>query len=124
MPTLNKVMLIGNLTKDPDHRTTPSGIPVVEFTLAVNRRFHKKDGEQGQAVLFIGVQAFGRGAEILGKTVRKGDPLFIEGHLQLEQWQSKDGTRQSRITAIVENFQFLRPKDGFWEPESTGEKET
>lgn len=111
MANYNKVLLMGNLTRDPQLTYLPSNTPVVEFGLAVNRRFKRQDGEQGEEVMFIDCQSFGRTAEVINQYLTKGRPIFIEGHLRLDQWQDKDGNKRSKHRVFVENFQFIDSKD-------------
>ncbi len=107
MANLNKVLLMGNLTRDPQLSYLPSQTPVVEFGLAINRVFRKQDGTEGKETCFVDCQMFGKRAEVIQKYVKKGDPLFVEGRLKLDQWQAQDGSRRSRLRVFVENFEFL-----------------
>jgi single-strand DNA-binding protein len=85
----------------------PSNTPVVEFSLATSRNFKKQDGSQGEEVCFTDCQMFGKRAEVINKYVHKGDPLFVEGRLKLDQWQAQDGSKRSRMRVFVENFEFM-----------------
>ena len=107
MASYNRVLLMGNLTRDPQLSYLPSNTPVVEIGLACNRRFKRQDGEQGEETLFVDCSAFGRQAEVINQYCRKGRPLFIEGRLKLSQWQDKDGNNRSKIRVVIENFQFI-----------------
>jgi single-strand DNA-binding protein len=108
----NKVILMGNLTRDPELRYLPSNTPVVEFGLAVNRKW-KKDGETQEETCFVDCTAFGRSGEVINQFVSKGKPLMIEGRLQLDQWEDKQsGQKRSKLKVIVENFQFVGGRDG------------
>jgi single-strand DNA-binding protein len=107
MANFNKVMLMGNLTRDPQLSYLPSQTPVVEFGLAINRKWTSKEGESKEEVCFVDCRAFGRPAETLNKYMRKGRPLFVEGRLSFEQWTAQDGSKRSRHRVVVENFQFL-----------------
>lgn len=112
MPSLNRVLLIGNLTRDPEVKFLPSGDPVAEFGLAVNRRFKTKQGEDRDEVCFIRVSMFGRRAEVIGRYFKKGSPIFVEGRLKFDEWE-KDGRKQNRITMVAENFEFMdSPRGG------------
>lgn len=112
MAAMNKVILIGNLTRDPALRYLPSQTPVASFGLAVNRKFKKQDGTHGEDVLFIDCDAFSRAADTINQYVKKGDPIVIVGRLQLESWE-KDGQQRSKHKVVVEEFQFLGgKKDG------------
>jgi len=107
MANLNKVMLIGNLTRDPELRFLPSGTPVCEMGLAVNRTWTDQQGERKEQVCFVDLTAFGRQAETLGQYMRKGRPLFVEGRLDYQSWDGPDGAKRSKLKVVVENFQFL-----------------
>ena len=107
MANLNKVMLIGNLTRDVQLSYLPSQTAVAEFGLAINHRFKKQDGTEVKDVCFVDCQMFGKRAEVLVKYLVKGDPLFIEGRLKYESWKSDDGTKRNRTRVLIENFEFL-----------------
>jgi len=107
MANYNKVMLMGNLTRDPELRYLPSNTPVVNFGLAVNRRFRRQDGEQGEETAFVDCEVFARPAEIINQYCSKGKPLFIEGRLRFDQWQDQSGNNRSKLKVVVENFQFI-----------------
>ncbi|RKY13178.1 MAG: single-stranded DNA-binding protein [Planctomycetota bacterium] len=106
MANLNKVMLIGNLTRDPQLSYLPSQMAVVEFGMAVNDRRKQQDGSYADKANFIDLSIFGKRAEALQKYVKKGDPLFVEGKLDYQQWE-KDGQKRSKLKVIVQNFEFL-----------------
>ena len=106
MANLNKVMLIGNLTRDPQLSYLPSQTPVVEFGLAISRRYKKQDGSQGEETCFVDCQMFGKRAEVINQYVKKGNPLFVEGRLKFDSWE-KDGQKRSKLRVFVENFEFL-----------------
>jgi len=107
MANFNKVLLIGNLTRDPQLSYTPNQTAVVDFGLATNRRWTGQDGSQRQETCFVDCRAFGRQAENINKYLTKGRPVFIEGRLTFESWTGQDGTKRSRHRVTVENFQFL-----------------
>ena len=107
MATLNKVLLIGNLTADPELRHTPSGTPVTDITVAVNREFSSKDGERKSEVAFIDVVVWSRQAENCAQYLSKGRPVFIEGRLQLDTWETQQGEKRRRLRVVAENIQFL-----------------
>jgi len=111
MSNFNLVLLMGNLTRDPQLSYTPSKTAVSEFGLAVNRKFKKQDGTQGEEVLFIECQVYGKRAEVISKHFEKGSPIFVQGRLKFEQWDA-DGRAHSRIRVIVENFEFVGSKQG------------
>jgi len=112
MANYNKVILVGNLTRDPQMSFLPSQTPVVELGLAVNRRWRSKEGEQREETCFIDCRAYGRQAETLNQYVKKGNPILVEGRLQLDTWEGKDGQKRSKHRVIVENFQFLGSAGG------------
>lgn len=107
MANLNKVFLMGNLTRDPQVSYLPSQTAACELGLAVNRRWTSQDGQQKEEVTFVDVVAYGRQAETLGKYLRKGRPIFIEGRLKLDQWEAQDGTKRSKMRIVLEGFQFI-----------------
>ena len=107
MANLNKVMLMGNLTRDPQLSYLPSQTPVVEFGMAINRRWNSQDGQQREEVCYVDLRAFGRQAETINKYCTKGRPLFVEGRLTYENWTAQDGSKRSRLRVTVETFQFL-----------------
>lgn len=107
MANYNKVMLMGNLTRDPQLSYTPNQTAVVDFGLAVNRKWTGRDGSKKEETCFVDCRAFGRTAENINKYMSKGRPLFIEGRLTFDSWTAQDGTKRSRHRVTVENFQFL-----------------
>ena len=112
MANFNKVLLIGNLTRDPQLSYLPSQTAVVDFGLAVNRRWTGKDGEKKEEVCFVDCTAFGRPAETINKYLSKGRPVFVEGRLTFNSWTTQDGTKRNRLKVTVENFQFLGGPSG------------
>jgi single-strand DNA-binding protein len=116
MANLNKVMLIGRLTRDPEVRSFATGGKVAKFGFAVNnRRRNPSTGEWEDEPVFIDVDAFNRGemgklADRVEQSLHKGQQIFIEGHLKLDQWTSQDGQKRSKLTVIVDNFQYLEPR--------------
>ena len=108
MANLNRVLLIGNLTRDPEVRYTPKGTPVTEIGLAVNRIYSGEDGEKKEETTFVDVTLWARQAEIAGQYLKKGRPVFIEGRLQLDTWDDKQtGQKRSRLRVVAENIQLL-----------------
>lgn len=104
---LNKVLLYGNLTRDPEIRALPSGQQVASFALATNRSFKNKDGEKQDAVEYHNIVAFGRQAEVIGQYLKKGRPVYIEGRIQTRSWDDKtSGEKKYRTEIVVESFQF------------------
>lgn len=103
----NKVLLLGNLTRDPEVRYTQGNQAVVNIGLAVNRRYKTQSGEQREDVTFVDCEAWGRTAEVLGQYLKKGRPVFIEGRLKLDQWQDQQGQKHSKLRVVIEGFQFV-----------------
>lgn len=110
----NKVILMGNLTRDPEMRVLPSNMPVASFGLAVNDRFKNKQTDQWEErPNFIDCEAFGRTAENIGKFFSKGRPIFIEGKLRFDQWEDRQsGQKRSKLKVVVDTFQFVGGRDG------------
>lgn len=112
MASLNKVLLMGNLTRDPETRYTPAGRAVGDLRLAVNRRFKTGDGQDREETCFVDVVVWGRQAETCGEYLHKGSPVLVEGRLQYEEWE-KDGKKNSRLRVVAERVQFMgSPRDG------------
>lgn len=107
MPNYNKIILAGNLTRDPQLAYLPSNTPVTEIGLAVNRDYTTADGQKREETLFIDAVAFGKAAEILAQYMTKGRPLLIDGRLKLETWTDQEGRQRSKHKVIIENFTFL-----------------
>lgn len=107
MASFNKVILVGNLTRDPQMSFLPSQTAVVEFGLAVNRRWRGPDNQQREEVCFIDCRAFGKQAETINQYLKKGRQVLVEGRLQLDSWEGKDGIKRSKHRVVVEAFQFL-----------------
>ncbi len=108
MPSLNKVLLMGNLTRDPELRVLPKGTPVCQFSLAINRSFKLESGETREEVLYVDVEAWGKQGETIAKHVTKGRPLYVEGRLRLDQWEDKTTKeKRSRMKIVLDQFQFL-----------------
>jgi single-strand DNA-binding protein len=107
MASLNKVFLIGNLTRDPELRYTPGGAAVANFTVAVNRAYKLPSGEKREETSFIRVVSWGRQAETCGEYLQKGSPVFVEGRLQSRSWDTPEGQKRSTIEVNAMNIQFL-----------------
>ena len=110
MASLNKVLLIGNLTRDTEVRMLPSGNPVCNFGLAVGRNFKDAQGNLREETAFVDVEAFGKIGETIGRLFSKGRPIFIEGRLKLDQWESKTGEKRSKLRVVLDNFEFVDSK--------------
>lgn len=107
MANLNRVLLIGRLTRDPETRSLPSGNSVVSFGLATNRTYMRKDsGEKVEETCFIDVEAWGRTGETIARWMSKGRQIFIEGRLKFDSWE-RDGQRRTKLSVVAENFQFI-----------------
>ena len=107
MASLNKVLLIGNLTRDPEVRMMSSGRPVCNFGLALNRNYKDAEGNKKEEVTFVDVECFGPRAEAVGRFFSKGRPIFVEGRLKLDQWETKEGDKRSAIRVVLDNFEFV-----------------
>src|ERR1700719_1546976 len=108
MASFNKVILLGNLTRDPEVRYTPKGSAVADLGIAVNRQYTLENGEKREEVTFVDVTFWGRTAEVAGEYLKKGRPVFIEGRLQLDTWDDKQtGQKRSRLRVVAENLQLL-----------------
>src|SRR6266704_5236147 len=108
MANFNKVILAGNLTRDPELRYTPKGTAIARIGMAINRTWKTETGETKEEVTFVDVDAFGRTAEVISQYLKKGRPILVEGRLKLDQWDDKQtGQKRSRLGVILENFQFL-----------------
>lgn len=115
MANYNRVILAGNLTRDPQLSYTPSNTPVVEFGMAINRKWRDQQGNTKEEVCFVDLRAYGKPAEIINQYMSKGRSLLVEGRLRFDQWTGQDGNKRSKHMVIVENFQFLgggRPGEG------------
>ena len=113
MASVNKVMLLGNCTRDPEVKYTPKGSAVTDVGIAVNRVYTTDGGEKREETTFVDVTMWGRQAEIAGEYLKKGRPVFIEGRLQLDSWDDKQtGQKRSKLRVVCENFQLLGSRDG------------
>ena len=112
MAYLNKVFLIGNLTRDPELRVTPKGTSICQFGLAVNRKFKGEDGSEREEVTFVDLEAWGKTGELVSKYLVKGSPAMIEGRLKFDQWEDKTThEKRSKIKVVADNVQFLSSKN-------------
>jgi single-strand DNA-binding protein len=111
MASFNKVILIGNLTRDPELRYTPKGMAIAKMGMAVNRKWRTEAGENKEECTFVDVDVFGKTAENVGHFLRKGSPLLIEGRLKLDSWDDKStGQKRSKLGVVAETVQFLGSK--------------
>lgn len=107
MASFNRVIMMGNLTRDPQLKYLPSNLAVCEFGLAVNHRRRDREGNQKEEVCFIDVTAFGKAGEIINQYMSKGQPILVEGRLKYDTWTGQDGQKHSKHSVIVDNFQFV-----------------
>lgn len=106
MANFNKVLLMGNLTRDPEVRYTPSGMAVADLRLAVNRRYRTADGQEHEETCFVNVTVWAKQAETCGQYLKRGRPVFVEGRLKFDEWE-KDGQKFNRLSVVAERVQFL-----------------
>src|SRR6516164_9214155 len=108
MANFNKVILAGNLTRDPELRYTPKGTAIARIGMAINRTWKTETGETKEEVTFVDVDAFGRQAEVIAQYMKKGRPLLVEGRLKLDQWEDKNThQKQSKLKVVLEAFSFI-----------------
>lgn len=106
MANFNKVILLGNLTRDVEIRTTQGGMAIAKLGMAINRKW-TQNGEQKESTCFVDLTAFGRQAEVLGQYVGKGSPLFVEGRLEYSTWETQEGQKRNKLEVVIDNFQFV-----------------
>jgi len=125
MASFNKVILLGNLTRDPEVRYTPKGSAVADLGIAVNRQYTLENGEKREEVTFVDVTFWGRTAEVAGEYLKKGRPVFIEGRLQLDTWDDKQsGQKRSKLKVIGETMQMLGSRGGAGDTGDEGDRPT
>jgi single-strand DNA-binding protein len=107
MAGYNRVVLLGNLTRDPQLSYTPANTPLCKFGIAANRKWKDREGNPQEDVCFVDCALFGRGAETFNQYMSKGQPVLVEGRLQYSQWTTPEGQKRSKLDVVVENFQFL-----------------
>lgn len=107
MASFNRVILVGNLTRDPQLSYTPSNTPVCEFGLATNRKWKDRDGNMKEDVCFVDITAYGKQGETINQYMGKGQPMLVEGRLRYSQWTNKEGQKRNKLDVIVESFTFL-----------------
>jgi single-strand DNA-binding protein len=112
MPSYNKVLLMGNITRDVQLKQTSGNQSVVEIGVAVNRKYKTKDGQEREEVTFVDCECWGPRAEVIAKYFTKGKPIFIEGRLKLDTWEDKDGQKRSKMRVMIEDFQFVEGRGG------------
>lgn len=112
MAALNKVLVMGNLTRDPETKHTPKGTAVTQLSLAINRKYTTEGGEQRDEVTYVDVEAWGRLAENCAEHLSKGKPVFVEGRLKLDTWEDKQtGEKRSRMRVVADTVQFLGQRE-------------
>ena len=113
MANFNKVILAGNLTRDPELRYTPKGMAVAKIGLAINRTWKNEAGETKEEATFVDVEAWGRQAEVISQYMKKGRPFLVEGRLKLDQWEDKNThQKQSKLKVVLETFSFIDSNRG------------
>jgi single-strand DNA-binding protein len=113
MANFNKVILAGNLTRDPEMRYTPKGTAVAKIGMAINRTWKSESGESKEEVTFVDVEAWGRQAEVIAQYMKKGRPFLVEGRLKLDQWEDKNThQKQSKLKVVLESFSFIDSNRG------------
>lgn len=108
---MNKIFILGNLTRDPQLSYTPNQTPVVDFGMATNRKWKTQGNEEREEVCFIDCRMFGKRAEVINKYVKKGEKLLVEGRLAFDSWEAQDGTKRSKHRINVENFEFISNRE-------------
>ena len=103
----SKAIIVGNMTRDPELRSTPSGAQVCSFSVAVNRNYKDSSGSQQESVSFIDCSAWGRAAEIIAQYAKKGSGILVSGRLEQRSWEDKEGQKRSRVEIVVEDFNFI-----------------
>ena len=112
MPSYNKVILMGNLTRDVQLKSVAGGQAVAEIGIAVNRKFKLKDGTEKEEVTFVDCECWGPRADVIAKYFSKGKPIFVEGRLKLDSWEDKDGQKRSKMRVVIDDFQFVEGRGG------------
>lgn len=107
MASFNKVLLMGNLTRDPELRHIKTGTPVADVGLAVNRTFKNAQGQKEEKPCFVDVTFWSKQAELVAQYLKKGSPIFVEGRLELDSWTTEDGQKRNKLRVVAENFQFI-----------------
>ena len=108
----SKVIIVGNITRDPELRTTPSGTQVCGFSVAVNRNYKDNSGEQKENVSFFDCSAWGKSGEIIAQYAKKGSGILVSGRLEQRSWEDKEGQKRSRVEIVVEDFNFIGGGNG------------
>jgi single-strand DNA-binding protein len=122
MANYNKVILVGNLTRDPEKRFTPNGAAVTEFGLAVNRVYRTQSGERREDTCFVDISAWGRTGETCEQYLRKGRPVLVDGRLQYSSWEGQDGRKRSKLSVVADIVRFLSGGGDGGGPRSEGQE--
>ena len=123
MASLNNVVLLGNLTRDPELRVTPKGTAICQFGLAVNRQFKDESGQTRDETTFVDIEAWGKQGELVAKYLTKGSPALVQGRLKLDQWEDKQTQqKRSKLKVVLENVQFLSSRGAGGGQSSGGEE--
>lgn len=112
MANYNRIILMGNLTRDPQLKYLPNNTAVCEFGMAVNRNWRDRDGNQREEVCFVDLAAFARQGEVINQYLSKGRPILVEGRLKYDTWTGQDGQKRSKHSVVVDSFQFVGPREG------------
>ncbi len=112
MANYNRVILMGNMTRDPQLKYLPNNTAVCEFGMAINRTWRDRDGNQREEVCFVDVAAFARQGEVINQYLSKGRPILVEGRLKYDTWTGQDGQKRSKHSVVVDSFQFVGPREG------------
>jgi single-strand DNA-binding protein len=123
MADLNKVFLLGNLTRDPELRYMPSGSPVANFGMATNRVYTGQDGQKKEDTTFVDIEAFGKTAELSSQYLSKGRQVLIEGRLRFRTWEGQDGQKRSKLSVVAERVTFLGGRGGGGQPPQKQQEE-
>lgn len=110
MASFNKVILLGNLTRDPELRVTPAGQSICKIAVATTRVFNDKEGNQREETTYIDIDSFGRQAEVISQYFTKGKPILVEGRLRLDQWETNEGEKRNKLKVMLESFTFVGNK--------------
>lgn len=110
MASFNKVILLGNLTRDPELRVTPAGQSICKIAVATTRVFNDKEGNQREETTYIDIDSFGRQAEVISQYFTKGKPILVEGRLRLDQWETNEGEKRNKLKVMLESFTFVGSK--------------
>lgn len=122
MPNFNSVQLMGNLCRDIEIRHTSGNQAVANASMAINRKWRSADGQDREEVTFVDIEIWGKTAEAMAKYLKKGDPVFVFGRLKLDQWEDKEGKKQTKLRVVAEGFQFINGKPASESPSESNAK--